>query len=125
MKHAASATRAQKQKIAKPAFLGTWRIYKMEMWDKDYLDMECKAYIRIERGSLGEFRFGLVQCDIDGEIVKSGGESRFEFTFDGNDEMDPTSGSGWARLTGKNDMEGKIKFHKGDSSLFWAKRLKR
>jgi flagellar hook assembly protein FlgD len=45
-----------------------------------------------------------------------------EFTWDGNDENDEASGSGWLKLKDKNTLEGKIKFHHGDSSLFLAKR---
>ena len=46
----------------------------------------------------------------------------FEFTWEGNDEMDPVSGSGWLRLKDKNTVEGRIKIHLGDGSLFLAKR---
>jgi hypothetical protein len=90
----------------------------MEMWDEDYFNMEVQAYIKIDAKGLGDFQFGLVSGQIDGEIVKDGADERFEFTWEGNDECDPASGSGWLRLKNKNTLEGKIKFHLGDSSKF-------
>ena len=68
---------------------GTWQIYEMEMWDEDYFNMEVQAYVRIDSEGLGEFQFGLVSGEIDGEIVEDGADERFEFTWEGNDECDP------------------------------------
>ena len=47
---------------------------------------------------------------------------RFEFTWDGSDELDPVSGSGWLRIAGDKAGEGRIKFHLGDSSSFKVKK---
>lgn len=105
-------------------FAGTWHIYEMEMWDADYFNMEVQAYIKINSQGLGDFQFGLVSGQIDGEVVREGSDERFEFTWEGNDECDPASGSGWVRLKDKNTMAGKIKFHLGDSSKFLARRAK-
>ncbi len=49
---------------------------------------------------------------------------RFEFTWEGNDECDPASGSGWLRMKEKDLLEGKFRIHKGDSSIFLARRVK-
>ena len=46
------------------------------------------------------------------------GNERFFFTWDGNDELDPVSGSGWLSLRGSDKIIGKIKIHLGDSSEF-------
>lgn len=105
-------------------FTGVWHIYEMEEWDEDYFNTEVQAYIKIDQKGLGEFQFGLVSGQMDGEVIKDGADERFEFTFEGNDENDPTSGSGWLRLKDKNNLEGRIKFHLGDSSRFLAKRAK-
>ncbi len=102
-------------------YIGKWRITEMEMWESDYLDMEVKAYITIESKDSGEFQFGLVSGQIDGEISKDG--NRFEFTWDGNDECDPAFGSGWLILKDKDSLEGRIKFHQGDSSDLLATRM--
>jgi hypothetical protein len=104
-------------------YSGKWRITEMELWDTDYLDMEVEAYIEIEPTGSGEFQFGLVSGQIDGEVVKDGKDQRFEFTWDGNDENDPASGSGWLKLKDKNSVDGRVKFHQGDSSSLVAKRI--
>ncbi len=103
---------------------GTWHIYEMEMWDEDYFNMEVQAYGRIDSEGLGEFQFGLVSGQIDGEIVDDSTDERFEFTWDGNDECDPALGGGCFRLKDKNSIEGRIKTHMGDSSAFSARRAK-
>jgi uncharacterized protein YndB with AHSA1/START domain len=106
------------------SFTGTWIITEMEMWDAEYINMEVQAYIRIGVDGLGDFQFGLVSGEIDGEVVKLGNVERFEFTWEGQDEMDPVSGSGWLKSTGQNRGEGRIKIHLGDSSAFKAVREK-
>jgi hypothetical protein len=104
-------------------FEGTWHIYEMEMWDEDYFNMEVQAYIEINEKGSGNFQFGLVTGYLDGELVDySANEQRFEFTWEGQDENDPAMGSGWLRITEGDNLEGKIKFHAGDSSMFQARR---
>jgi hypothetical protein len=105
-------------------YSGIWHIYEMEVWDEDYFNMEVQAYIKIGPKGLGEFQFGLVSGYIDGETVKDGTDERFEFTWEGNDECTPALGSGWLRLKGEDNIEGKIKLHLGDSSKFLAKRAR-
>jgi hypothetical protein len=95
----------------------------MEQRDSDYLDMEVEAYIEIDEAGSGEFQFGLVFGQIDGEVVKSGDDERFEFTWEGNDECDEASGSGWLKLNDQNSIEGVIKIHQGDSSGLVAERM--
>jgi hypothetical protein len=101
---------------------GVWHILEMELWDEDYFNMEVQAHIRIGSNGIGDFQFGLVSGGLDGEVVKTGNLERFEFTWDGQDEMDPASGSGWLKLSGKDKASGRIKFHLGDSSEFLAVR---
>jgi len=106
------------------SFIGKWNIYEMEMWDEDYFNMEVQAYIEIAHNSIGNFQFGLVSGQIDGKIVDHAGQDRFEFTFEGNDECDPTSGSGWLVIKEKDIIEGEFKFHLGDESTFLARKAK-
>lgn len=75
-------------------FVGTWHIYEMETWDEDYFNMEVQAYITINEKGTGDFQFGLVSCGLHGKTVDYGGRNRFEFTFEGNDEYEPTNGFG-------------------------------
>ncbi|ODS37609.1 hypothetical protein BEH94_10315 [Candidatus Altiarchaeales archaeon WOR_SM1_SCG] len=110
----------------KNEFTGTWHIYEMEMWDEDYFNMEVQAYIRIKPDGIGKFQFGLVSGGIDGKVVDYADGKRFEFTWDGNDECDPASGSGWVKINEKDKdlLEGEIRLHLGDDSTFMARRVK-
>ena len=103
--------------------VGVWHITEMEMWDEDYFNMERQAYIQIGQDGLGEFQFGLVSGQIDGEVIETEEGERFEFTWDGSDELDPVSGSGWLRSVGEKVGEGHIKIHMGDASLFKVKKV--
>lgn len=115
----------KKAKKEKNEFVGKWHIDEMETWDEDYFNMEVQAYLEIDSTNMGHFQFGLVSGHIDGEIVEDGERTRLEFTWDGNDECDEAQGSGWIELVNSNCIEGKIKFHLGDSSTFSAERVKR
>jgi hypothetical protein len=104
------------------AFIGTWHIYAMELWDADYFNMEVQAFIEIRPENLGSFQFGLVSGALDGYLERAGPKQRFVFTWGGSDEMDPASGSGWLRLKGGDELLGSIKLHHGDRSKFRARR---
>lgn len=110
---------------SKNNFTGKWRITSMSGWDKEYCDMEVPAYVKIEKNLMGDFQFGLVSGQIDGRIVKRQNQEYFEFTWDGNDECDPASGSGWMMLKDKENADGEIKLHLGDDSTFQAKRMRK
>lgn len=113
------------KKQVRNEFGGKWRIDKMELWDKDYVDMEVKAYIQIDRKRMGHFQFGLVSGEIDGEMVQWPDRKRFEFTWEGQDECDPVHGSGWVEREGLDSIKGRFKFYGGDGSDFRAKRMKK
>lgn len=101
---------------------GTWHITEMDMWDQEYFNAERQAYIRIRKGGTGDFQFGLVTGDIDGHVETIDSGPRFSFTWEGSDEMDPVSGSGWLRPIGEKKAEGMIKIHHGDRSRLLARR---
>jgi hypothetical protein len=102
----------------KRSLIGKWRIIKMELWDKDYLDMVEPAYIQFKANGLGEFKFGCVACGTDCDFSNEDAE----FTFQGHDEMDEVSGSGWAELNADGTLNGEISFHLGDESTFKAQK---
>lgn len=106
-------------------FIGTWHIYEMETWDADYLNMEVQAYVQIRPDNLGDFQFGLVSGGLDGSVQGKPPGQRFVFTWEGSDEMDPVSGSGWMRLKDENTALGMIGIHRGDRSRFRARRMSR
>jgi uncharacterized protein YndB with AHSA1/START domain len=85
--------------------------------------MEVQAYIDVNEKRLGQFQFGLVRGSLDGEIVDYDGEERLEFTWEGQDELEPVFGSSWLKLRDDDNLEGWIKFHLGDRSTFRARRV--
>jgi hypothetical protein len=57
---------------------------------------------------------GSIDGTCDGDAV--------EFTWEGNDEMEPASGDGWAELQKDGSLEGEICLHNGDDIPFIARR---
>lgn len=104
------------------SFKGMWHIYEMEGWDEDYFNMDVQAYIEIKPNNLGYFQFGLVSGELDGKIVDHPHGKRFEFTWEGYDECDHACGSGWVKLKKKDLLDGEFRIHKGDDSMFLARR---
>jgi len=103
-------------------FTGRWHIYEMEMWDEDYFNEEVLAYIDIKRNGLGDFQFGYVRGEIDGKVVKHPDGKRFEFSWEGADEMDPMCGCGWIRKRDNKTIEGEFRIHHSDDSTFLARK---
>lgn len=105
-------------------FTGTWYIYRMEMWDEHYFNMEVQAFIKVDETNNGEFQFGLVEGGFHGRVVEDYNGKRFEFMWNGCDECDPASGTGWIRLVKKDQIEGEFIFDPADRSKFWARKAK-
>jgi len=101
--------------------IGRWRITWMEAWDQDFVDEEVEGFFEFDRDGTGEFQFGYVQGEIDYQETERDGKPAIEFSWDGNDEMDPAQGRGWAVLDG-DEIEGRIFIHRGDDSAFRAVR---
>jgi hypothetical protein len=112
---------AKKSKSQNP-FLGLWRIVSMDQWEQDYVNAEDQAYIEFDESGGGEFHFGYVHGDMDCRLTTRDGEPAIEWSWQGNDEMDPAQGRGWAWLKA-DELNGIIFFHQGDESGFVAKRV--
>lgn len=110
-----------KRKAESP-FTGRWRIASMSAWENDYLDEEEPAYIEFKAAGRGEFHFGYVHGVMDCRLTTRDGRPAVEWTWDGNDEMDPAQGRGWA-LMKDGELHGMIFFHQGDESEFVASRI--
>lgn len=106
----------------RPDILGDWRITEMEAWDEDYVDAEVKAYVRLGPDGHGEFQFGYVFGSIDYRLVERDGRPAAEWSWEGNAEMDPASGRGWAMLGEDGKLTGRIFIHDADDSAFVATR---
>jgi hypothetical protein len=100
-------------------YLGTWRIIEMEQWDQDYIDLVVPGYFAFREDNLGEFQFGTVHGEIDYRVEPYQGTERLEFSWEGEDEMDPVSGRGWAIIE-DGQPQGRLYFHEGDESGFVA-----
>ena len=77
-------------------YVGTWRIIEMEQGDQDFIDFVVPGYITFRADHLGEFQFGAVHGDLDYRLEPHHDSERLEFSWEGEDEMDPVSGRGWA-----------------------------
>lgn len=104
-------------------FQGKWRITSMEVWDAEYYDMEVPAYVDVRNDDSGYFQFGLVQGELYAKTVHYPFGNRFEFTWEGGDENDPASGSGWLQLIGNDQADGEIRIHRGDNSAMTLQRI--
>ena len=117
--------RARKTKGVSAATLaGDWRIVEMDLWGRKFMDMEVPAFVRLDKDGNGEFQFGLVSGSLDGRFLDREGKPAVEFSWEGQDELDPVAGRGWAMLEGDDRMVGRIYFHDGDDSGFVARRRK-
>jgi hypothetical protein len=105
----------------KSAFAGRWRIVSMSAWDEAFIDEEEEGYFEFDQKGNGQFHFGYVHGHMDGRLTTRDGEPAIEWTWDGNDEMDPAQGRGWAVVKG-DELHGMIVFHGGDDSEFVAKK---
>jgi hypothetical protein len=113
---------AKKSKNQNP-FTGRWRIVSMSAWDEDYIDEEEEGFFEFDDKGSGEFHFGYVHGHMHCRLTTREGEPAVEWTWEGNDEMDPALGRGWAVVKG-DELHGMIFFHGGDDSEFVATRAK-
>jgi hypothetical protein len=104
--------------------VGRWRIVWMEGWDQDFVDAEVEGFFKFDRDGDGAFQFGNVRGDIDYREVERDGKPAVEFSWEGNAEMNPALGRGWAVLDG-DEIDGRIFFHFGLDSPFRAVRKER
>ena len=105
----------------KKKYMGNWRIFEMEQWDRDYIDLVVPGFIFVGEDGVGSFQFGVVEAEIDCRVESLTGTEQLEFSFEGVDEGDPVCGRGWARVD-EDTMTGHLYFHMGDESGFTAER---
>jgi hypothetical protein len=103
------------------SLLGRWTIVEMEVWDRDAFELLGEAFLEFGADAMGEFRFIAVEGQMNCRYGSRDGKPLVEFTWDGNDECDPATGSGWAVVDGEA-LCGRIFIHLGDASNFRAVR---
>jgi len=99
---------------------GKWRITQMDLWGPEAIDLVGPAFIEFGKGQSDRFRFIAVDGWMDCRHEQRNGRPYVEFTWDGNDDCDPATGRGWARLEKNGSLSGHIYFHHGDDSGFKA-----
>jgi hypothetical protein len=92
---------------------GRWRVIETPGYDMAVL----AAYILFDRDG-GEFAFDRLTGSIHGAC---NGDA-VEFSWNGNDEMEPASGDGWAELQDDGSLQGEISLQGGDDIPFIARR---
>ena len=101
----------------KQDFIGKYRITEMEMWDKNYIDMEVPGYIELHKNGTADFQFGLVSGGGQYSYSKDG--KYIDFRWEGNDECDEVSGEFELEING-NKITGTAIFDNGDESELTA-----
>jgi hypothetical protein len=101
-------------------FIGKWSIVEMESWDQEYVNMEGSGHFTFKKDGTGEFQFGLVRGEMDCRVETVDGRERIEFSWEGQIELDPESGRGWAVIENE-ELRGRIFIHLGDDSEFRAR----
>ncbi len=100
-------------------FEGCWRFESMELWDRDAIDTLGPGFISFT-GTGGYFRFICVEGDMHCGFSSKRGRPHVKWTWDGQDELDPASGRGWATLQRDGSIKGRIFIHDADNSEFTA-----
>jgi hypothetical protein len=111
------------KKEIKP-FVGKWSIIEMEAWDLEYVNTEVPGHFTFKKNGTGLFQFGLVQGEMDCRLDIDDKRERIEFSWEGQDELDPTSGRGWAVIE-SGELCGRIFIHLGDDSAFRARKARK
>jgi hypothetical protein len=94
--------------------LGRWRVVETPGYDM----AGARSYIQFANQG-GEFA---LDC-LTGSINGSCDGAAVQFNWQGNDEMEPASGAGWAELQDDGTLEGEICLTNGDDIPFIARRL--
>lgn len=102
--------------------VGTWRIVEMELWDLDAIELVGPALFEVQADGLGRFSFIAVQGGLDWKPDDDALDERIAFSWEGDDEGDPVSGRGWAKVD-DGQLVGRVFFHLGDDSAFRAVRI--
>src|SRR5262245_48006388 len=108
--HAREAAMAKSKKKPESPFVGLWHIESMTAWDADFINAEVRGFVEFDAQGGGEFQFGYVHGWMDCRLTTRDGEPAVEWTWDGNDEMDPAQGRGCAVVKG-DELHGLIVIH--------------
>ena len=102
-------------------FIAEFVISDISGFDKKELKNNGESYFNIKEDGTGNFHFGFVNGSFQGKIVEKKDDEIFEFAWQGTDEDEEVSGTGYA-LIGEDEesIEGEICFEDGDEHYFRA-----
>lgn len=100
---------------------GRWRIVSTDVWGAPDLDDLGPAQITFGPARTGEMNLIAISASLDYRVGTRDGAPIVEFSWQGDDEGNPTSGRGWARPDGRG-LVGRLFIHQGDEAAFVAKR---
>ena len=102
-------------------FIAEFAISDISGFDKKELKDNGEPYFNIREDGTGSFHFGFVNSIFKGKIIEKKDDEIFEFTWQGTDEDEEVSGTGYA-LIGEDEesIEGEICFEDGDEHYFSA-----
>src|SRR5437867_8223878 len=94
----------------------------MDVWGREYIDLVVPGFIEFQREDdnvMGSFQFGTVSGDVHWHLRKVEGVPTIEWSWQGQNDMDPGCGRGWATIVNE-ELIGRIFIHGGDDSAFKA-----
>lgn len=92
----------------------------MELWDQEAVELVGPGYFEFGPNNAGSFGFVAVEGWMDIRQRVREGRPGVEFSWEGWDDGEQTSGRGWAALTSEGSLEGRIFIHRGDDCAFRA-----
>lgn len=91
-------------------------------WDQEFIDEKEDGYFEFDQKNNSQFHFGYFHGQMDCRLTTREREPAVEWTWNGNDEMNPTQGRGWA-VVKDDELHGMTFFYNGDDdSEFVAKK---
>jgi hypothetical protein len=102
-------------------FIGQWNITKMQLWDREDLDLLGSPHLTLDNRGHGVMRFLAIEASIEYRATDRDGVPAVELSFERHDEGTRISGRGWG-VSQSGTLCGWIFFHEGDDSAFTATR---
>jgi hypothetical protein len=98
--------------VTSAALVGKWQIVESATWPRAHLDLCGPAFLLIDADGTGEMAFGALTASVNSGV---------DFDWNGADEGDQVTGTGWADLRDDGWLEGEIAYDNGDDTTFIAK----
>src|SRR5215469_18076915 len=102
------------------AFRRKWWIIEMKTWPAEFRDLIEPAHITFLGRGTGEMTFCALHAWLDTRYSLREGKPYAEFSWQGEDDGEPTCGRGWAILEVPERIAGSVFIHLGDESTFVA-----